>query len=217
MKIGNLEVYGVIYKITNKVNGKVYIGRATRGFKRRYSGDLYKYTKNNHLKNAIKKYGIDMFEVIPVLDIAFSNYELNIKEQLYICIYNSFYGGYNQTKGGDGQVGRTHTEQYRKQLREKWLGDNNPMKSIEIRDKVSRARAGKYTGSANPKARSVICLNNGRRFSTVTEATKWAGLVGTSSIGYVCRGIKKTASKHPVTGERLRWAYYDEWLKQQGA
>nr|DAX85667.1 MAG TPA: intron associated endonuclease [Caudoviricetes sp.] len=30
MKVGNLEVYGIIYKITNKVNGKVYIGQTAQ-------------------------------------------------------------------------------------------------------------------------------------------------------------------------------------------
>ena len=34
-KIGNLEVYGVIYKITNKVNSKCYIGQTT-DYKRRF-------------------------------------------------------------------------------------------------------------------------------------------------------------------------------------
>ena len=37
MKIGNLEVYGIIYKIENLVNGKVYIGQTIQGFDKRYS------------------------------------------------------------------------------------------------------------------------------------------------------------------------------------
>lgn len=38
MKLGKLEVYGVIYKITNTINNKVYIGQTTqnKGFDRRY-------------------------------------------------------------------------------------------------------------------------------------------------------------------------------------
>ena len=34
MKIGNLEIYGVIYKVINNINGKVYIGQTAlkRGF-----------------------------------------------------------------------------------------------------------------------------------------------------------------------------------------
>lgn len=35
MKIGNIEVYGVIYKITNTINNKVYIGQTINGFKKK--------------------------------------------------------------------------------------------------------------------------------------------------------------------------------------
>lgn len=37
MKIGSLEVYGIIYKITNKVNNRVYIGQTTKDFNKRYN------------------------------------------------------------------------------------------------------------------------------------------------------------------------------------
>lgn len=51
MKIGNLEVYGVIYKITNKVNNKVYIGQTVLGFKKRYGNtNWWDKTHNEHLK-----------------------------------------------------------------------------------------------------------------------------------------------------------------------
>ena len=42
------------------------------------------------------------------------------------------------------------------------------------------------------------------------EAVKWAGLKDGSSIGKACRGITKTAGKHPQTKEPLSWKYRDD-------
>lgn len=119
MKIGNLDIYGVIYKITNKINGKVYIGQTTnkRGFNGRYNRKgvgierVYNYhlsckkqgkAYNYHLLNSIEKYGFKNFDVVEVMDFAFSKKELDIKEYTYIKKYNSFSNGYNSTMGGDG-------------------------------------------------------------------------------------------------------------------
>lgn len=122
MKIGNIEVYGIIYKITNKINGKVYIGQTTeeRGFNGRYNRKgvgverFYKRHKgfkdyghpyNRHLLESIEKYGVKSFEVIEVFDVAFSRKELDIKEKLWILIYNSYKDGYNNNTGGEGNSG----------------------------------------------------------------------------------------------------------------
>ena len=99
-----LEVYGIIYKITNKINGKVYIGQTIQkgGFDRRYCHDLSKNTHNEHLRMSIKKYGIDNFYINKEFDVAFSREELNIKEILWIKYYNSTNEkyGYNISLGG---------------------------------------------------------------------------------------------------------------------
>lgn len=120
MRIGNLEVYGIIYKITNKVNGKSYIGQTRRenGFKGRYphGGEgierVYIYYKkeieindrhshvNYHLFNSIGKYGFENFEVTEVYDIAFSQQELDIKEKVYIKYFDCINNGYNKLEGG---------------------------------------------------------------------------------------------------------------------
>lgn len=116
MKIGNLEVYGVIYKATNKKNNKVYIGQTILGFNRRYdrggielSEKLYYYHLKNkndgiyynrHLLSSMIKNGIENFEVNPALDFAFSKEELDIKEDAWIRYYNSVNNGYNEKYGG---------------------------------------------------------------------------------------------------------------------
>lgn len=130
-----------------------------------------------------------------ILDVAFSNDELNIKERLYIKTFNAFGGGYNKTRGGEGVEGYKHSEETRASI-----SRNNSMKRPEIREKFGR---------------KVININTKKIFKTIAEAKNWSGLNTDSGIIEVCKGKRKTAGTHPVTGERLRWAYYDEYLKQQ--
>ena len=127
MKIGNIEVYGVIYKITNIINGKCYIGQTTIGIKKRYNNAgvgverIYRYYKNSekksnycneHLLRAFEKYGIENFELIENYDIAFSKDELDIKEKCYIKQYDAMKNGYNYQEGGSN--GKMSEETIRK-------------------------------------------------------------------------------------------------------
>lgn len=119
IKIGSVETYGIIYKIHNKINDKIYIGQTINknGFNGRYSSKgngiekvynyykrslKYNYRINKHLFNAIDKYGYDAFEVNEIFDIAFSRNELDIKEQCWINILkaNKYNNGYNIQEGG---------------------------------------------------------------------------------------------------------------------
>lgn len=151
MQIGNIKVYGVIYKITNKANGKVYIGQTTRGFNKRYGkGNLpiervYSYYDskknknygfNKHLYYSIEKYGYDKFEVIEIFDIAWSKQELNIKEEAYIQIYNCIENGYNEKSGG--AYGK-HSLKTKDKIRDKALKrlknkENHPMYGKKFSD-----------------------------------------------------------------------------------
>ena len=99
------KMYGSIYKITNKVDGKVYVGQTTVGFGKRYNNDLGKNTHNRHLKFAINKYGINNFIIEEEIDIAYSREELNKKEIQYIVENDCYLKGYNLTKGGEGITG----------------------------------------------------------------------------------------------------------------
>jgi group I intron endonuclease len=100
----------IIYKATNTVNNKVYIGQTTQKLKYRRTQhkchankrkDVY---SNNYFYNAISKYGIDNF-IWEEIDNAKTIDELNIKEQQWVQYYKSNQKryGYNSTPGGGGQ------------------------------------------------------------------------------------------------------------------
>lgn len=95
---------GDLYKVTNIVNGKVYIGKTYIGYMsrwKRHISDAYRKPYINHkFYNAIRKYGIDAFEIELL-----GNYEqgeLEDAEIKAIQLFDSFKNGYNSTLGGDG-------------------------------------------------------------------------------------------------------------------
>lgn len=90
----------IIYKHTNKFNGKVYIGQTHRSIKARWgkSGECYKQCSK--FWNAIQKYGWDSFEHKILVEDIKTQIEANKLEQEYIEIFNSIKNGYNISKGG---------------------------------------------------------------------------------------------------------------------
>ena len=191
IKIGNLEVYGIIYKITNKINGKIYIGQTIqkRGFKGRYHNNLYKFTHNSHLKNSIKKYGIENFEINEMFDIAFSKDELNIKEELWILNLKSFDNkyGYNRTFGGDSNI-----------------------PNEESRKLISKNHAD-LKGDKNPNSKKVICLNTKQIFCSVSEAMKKFNIYSSNGIGEVCNNKRNYCGK--INNKPLLWMWKEEFDK----
>ena len=93
---------GFIYKITNKVNGKSYIGQTIQNVKERFyqhcATKCSKAVSNMAIHRAIKKYGKSNFTVEVIEEIDSAN--LNDRERYWIKYYNSYNNGYNSTKGG---------------------------------------------------------------------------------------------------------------------
>lgn len=139
-----MEYYGQVYKILNKLNNKVYIGITTGNdvLKDRYNGSILN-TKNKHLKNAIKKYGEEHFEISTICYVD-NRYELEEKEKEYIKKYDSMNEsyGYNMHEGGIGGkmpesinkiIGEKSKEmwvnhpEYKENLINRITGENNPL------------------------------------------------------------------------------------------
>lgn len=123
-----------IYKITNLLNGKIYIGQSKDIYNRYHQHHKYEYKNENrsnfHLYQAIKKYGLNNFS-IEVIELCPQD-ELNEKEIYWIKYYNSFEQGYNMTLGGSSLSPKIHSEETeikRQQTREKTqslMGENHP-------------------------------------------------------------------------------------------
>ena len=122
--------YGIIYKATNLLNKKVYIGYTSRTLeerKRWHRLDSFNRNAddyNVHFHNAIRKYGLDNFKW-EILGYCNSREELKEAEIECVWLYRSFGSdgknwdkiyGYNLTPGGDGTAGLKWTDEQRQNL-----------------------------------------------------------------------------------------------------
>ena len=110
---------GWIYIITNKVNGNMYVGKTNNFTQRKWAH--FNTEKCPALKNAFNKYGIENFEMTPILTFKAINKEvlnsvLIWLEKYYIEKYETFGKGYNVTKGGEGLLGYKHTDEQKQHM-----------------------------------------------------------------------------------------------------
>lgn len=134
-----------VYKITNKIDGKVYIGQSIRPIEERFKRHLNDSLNNvldTHLARAIRKYGKDSF-YIELIDVANTQDELNKKEQFYIKEYDSVINGYNETDALYKCGGNTYKSKTTEELK-------------EISLKISKSKI----GIKNPQRRKIKVMNN---------------------------------------------------------
>lgn len=141
---------GRIYKITNQVNGKFYVGRTIKSLQHRFRNHCYEALERNsknYFHKAIRKYGKENF-IVEQIEICDPN-SIGEREMFWICELNPHY---NQTLGGDGgMLGFKHSEKTKSILSEKrmgkFTGDKNPFygqhHTEETKQKLSEFRKGK--------------------------------------------------------------------------
>ena len=128
-----------IYKITNKINNKSYIGQAidiqTRWNKEKSRAFLPASNEyNKTLSKAFRKYGLDnfTFEILEECDINL----LDEREIHYIALYDTYFNGYNDTTGGNNGNMNACKKISKEQLLEIYdllQNSNIPQKEIAIR------------------------------------------------------------------------------------
>lgn len=159
----------IIYKATNKINGKMYIGQTTQDLKtrnrhRNYGKTLFDYT--------FKKYGEDGF-IWEIIDVANNINCLNKKESFWIEFYKTTDRniGYNLQGGGANAY---KTEEVKRKIGNAQIGNKNHM-------------FGKK-GINNPTSKKVINLNTGEIYNSGIEAMKSIGMKSEFYLYNSCNG-----------------------------
>ena len=206
---------------TNNINGKQYIGQTC--LKPEYRWNNGEGFKTQYFYKAIQEFGWENFSHT-ILEDNLSNIEADARERYWIKYYNTLIpNGYNESLGGGGvsiitrkkmsESAKQHwskaSEERREQQRQIMTqinktvdrtGKNNPMYGV------------RREGKDSPNKRKVKCVETGKTFDTVTEASKWCNNGKTSLRSHIAeqiQGKRQSAGKHPITKEKLHWKYVD--------
>lgn len=118
---------GIIYKIVNKSNSKIYVGQTITSLKERWSGHKCdSKRRNTPLYASMRKHenNIDDVFSIDILEENIPHEELDKKEVYWISRLNSLHPfGYNLSNGGQA----FKTEQEKQLMSERVKGEKNPM------------------------------------------------------------------------------------------
>ena len=219
---------GFIYKVTNDINEKVYIGQTAFSIEERFAEHckdrFQEKSKHRPLYNAMNKYGIEHFKIEKIEEC--SAEEANDKEKYWIKYFNSYEAGYNATLGGDGKTYLNYKKilsLYDNTLKSQKEIANECSCSIDsVQNIVNQYREnvdweGRFSKRHIPNSlgiagKPVRCIENNMRFESATRAARWlvennyikSVKYGRSTIPIVCR---KEENRKTVGG--FHWEYAD--------
>lgn len=200
-----------IYKITNDINNKIYIGKTCLTIEERFKQhlkDAKSNYKNRPLYDAILKYGKEHFKIELIEECNLS--VENEREKYWIEFYNSYKNGYNATKGGEGIC------LYDYDIIAELIKQNKTTKEItniigccpDVVWKVARLYNLKIY-SSSPVLKDAVPVHQYSKnneyiqsFNSYADAARWlksnkytnGNLTGIRShINHVCQGKRKTA------------------------
>jgi len=215
VKLKEVIIILIIYKITCLVNQKVYIGQTSEPIKKRFARHMgyQKDEKDTKFYRAVRKYGKENF-VIEVIDYAETQDELDQKELFYINSYDSVNKGYNSKAsigkcGGDTLSHHQNISEIKEKIRQSKMGDKNPMK---IYGGLHGPRNGMYgkCGKLNPFSKKCKAISvdgkDIKYFDTLTELKEYFHVTTLGMVTMRCSG----KTKSPYNGYYFRYCEEDE-------
>lgn len=181
----------IIYKHTNLINQKVYIGQTCESLSVRSGVNGLRYARTSPIFwKAIQKYGWENFSHEIIEDNISSKEEANKREQYWIkyydcCILDGKDKGYNINRGGQG-----FTSEFASQIsKQNWENE-------EYRQKFCKP---------------VICVNTQKIYPSIIEASLDTG-INKTGIAKACAKVHHSAGIDEL-GQMIQWEYYEEGKK----
>lgn len=214
----------IIYKFTNKTNGKTYIGLTCRDFDVRKYEHIYESQTDSKFKfhQAIRKHTIDNFTWEILKSNITSIQEANELEIYYVQLFDSYVSGYNMTKGGGGREDYFFSELARERMRQAKLGTT---RSQESKDKQSKKMSGVSQSETHilnaakskigvKRSPNAIANISKGKLGKKTGATNPAAIKlniydAMSNLKHQCNGdFENTCNENGLPTKALRKSYY---------
>lgn len=215
-----MKVVGIIYRFTNIVNGKSYIGKTTKSLSRRKTEHFSFDNPRTYFQFAIKKYGKDSFKC-DILKECFSEIELNESEIFYINFFKTsdINFGYNMTKGGDGfaygKLNPVHRPDVKSKIIEK-LKSNNGSFRKEVRDKISKSLTGKkLTAEHKNRISKGLQGHEGSKGENNPKSKKWI-VIFPDGEEIKIKGLREFCRSHNLNHQLMRRTYIDTTKNHKG-
>lgn len=172
-----LVKFGYIYKITNLIDGRIYVGK-----RQSPTFDPYYWGSGTHITRAIKKYGKENFDR-EIIEWCYSLEEIVSREIYWIAELDTQNPdiGYNLSSGGLGSAGCTWSEESKDKLRQ-YKGPRSPNWGRHLTEEhkkhLSEAHSGKTLSEEHKQ--KISKSNTGRLCSQETREKISKALTGVS-------------------------------------
>lgn len=214
----------IIYKHTNLINGKCYIGQTMQHPADRWN-DGKNYNRAFKFGRALDKYGWEGFSHEILESNILSQEDANKLEEYYIAFYDSYVRGYNSTKGGDNcdHLGKSIVQISTdiKIIKEFQSCAEAERDTGILAQNISSCILGRqltaggfywaladidisaWKPPTSRKNKPVICVETNEIYENISTASKETGV----SIA----GISKCALREAITAGGLHWCYFEEY------
>lgn len=208
---------GIIYKITNNINNKVYIGKTLNSLEHRFNEHKRDSRKEScekrPLYSAMKKYGVENFSISLIEEVPID--VLSEREFYWIEQYSSYRNGYNATKGGDGTVLYNYNDilsgfqsgKMIKELAKEFECSPDTISRIikleNLNTKTNMIKHNKKGIVAKDKEENII-----KEFSSRSEAAKWLqenNYTKSKDIDNIIATIGRVANGQRTTAYGMKW------------
>lgn len=210
---------GKIYKIYNDVNDKLYIGKTLdtieNRFKKHKRDSKRSRMEKRPLYNAMNKYGAEHFYIELIEEVELDL--LSQRECYWIEFLNTYYNGYNATKGGDGRQLYDYeliVESYLKGLTGKEISELYGCDIQVVKQALNMANLDTHKNAIKKSSKGVNAYNKQHEFinsfPSESDAARWLiqeGIAKTDSVKNVANALGRVALGQRKSAYNMLWEF----------